>query len=303
MAKVNLPFRLADTLANVLPHLHIVDAGAMVLGVEPPAYMGFARAGRTTLTGFEPHKEECDKVNALKTPGVRFLPYCLGDGSKRTFHVTKARYTSSLYPPNTALLNAFSKLEEITEMERTEEVTTVRLDDIAEITEAHYLKIDVQGATLDVLRGAERLLKTTLVIYAEVEFVEMYRGQPLFAEVDAFLRERGFMFHFFEGWGGRPFAPSLSVKKPGEPFRQQLWADAVYVRDFTRFHELRPDQLLALATMVHDAFGSLDLASVALNHFDRKRGTSLWRTLLSKATAGDVGAAPKLAGLDEAMGS
>ena len=40
----------------------------------------------------------------------------------------------------------------------------------------------------------EKLLATTLVVYTEVEFVEMYAGQPLFAEVDTFLQPHGFMF-------------------------------------------------------------------------------------------------------------
>ncbi|MBS0191212.1 MAG: FkbM family methyltransferase [Phycisphaerales bacterium] len=299
MTKVNLPFRLADALRNVLPHIHVIDAGAMVLGVEAPPYAQFCRPGHATVTGFEPHKEECEKVNALKDPGIRFLPYCLGDGSKRTFYVTKAKYTSSLYPPNVPLLNAFARLEEISELDHPEKVQTVRLDDIPEVTEAHYLKIDVQGAALDVLRGAEKLLATTLVVYTEVEFVEMYAGQPLFAEVDTFLRSHGFMFHCFDDIAGRPFAPVQIGSSAAQPVRQQLWADAIYVRDFRRFHELTPQQLIALAVMVHDAFGSVDLASVALNHFDRKMGTQLWKTLMTKFTGSpSVTPAPPLAGLD-----
>ena len=47
MTKVNLPFRLADALRNVLPHIHVIDAGAMVLGVEAPPYAR-SSAGRGT---------------------------------------------------------------------------------------------------------------------------------------------------------------------------------------------------------------------------------------------------------------
>lgn len=299
MTKVTVPFRLSEVLRNVIPHLQIVDAGAMVLGVEPPAYARFARPGGATITGFEPHKEECDKVNAMNEQGIRFLPYCLGDGSKRKFYVTKAKYTSSLYEPNAPLLRAFNKLEEVTDMDHVEDVTTVRLDDISEITEAHFLKIDVQGASLDVLRGAEKLLKSTLIVFTEVEFVEMYKKQPLFADVDSLLRASGFQFHCFDSLWGRPFTPVAMGPNPAQQVRQQLWADAVYVRDFTRFHELRPDQLIAMAVMLNDAFGSIDLASVALNHYDRKSGTDLWKKFMGKLTgSSNVPPPPPLAGMD-----
>ena len=41
------------------------------------------------------------------------------------------------------------------------------------------------------------------MIHTEVEFVEMYERQPLFAEVDQFLRGNGFVFHRFSSLHGR----------------------------------------------------------------------------------------------------
>jgi transcriptional regulator of met regulon len=43
------------------------------------------------------------------------------------------------------------------------------------------------------LRGAGNLLDTTLAVEPEVEFIEQYTGQPLFADVDLFMRSKGFM--------------------------------------------------------------------------------------------------------------
>ena len=50
------------------------------------------------------------------------------------------------------------------------------------------------------------------------------------------------------------------------PIRQFLWGDAVYVKDFTRLGDLTPEQLLKLAAIVHDVYGSPDLAALALQH-------------------------------------
>jgi hypothetical protein len=55
------------------------------------------------------------------------------------------------------------------------------------------LKLDVQGAELDILRGIRSEHWAGLLgIQAEVGFVEFYQGQPLFGDVDAFMRSQGF---------------------------------------------------------------------------------------------------------------
>jgi FkbM family methyltransferase len=57
------------------------------------------------------------------------------------------------------------------------------------------IKLDVQGYELEVLRGAEASLRSARAVLCEVSFREFYAGQPLFADVLAFLRERGFALH------------------------------------------------------------------------------------------------------------
>ena len=54
---------------------------------------------------------------------------------------------------------------------------------------------------------------------------------------------------------------------------QILWSDAVYVKAFTGFKELLPHQLLKVARIVHDVYGSYDLAHLALSHVDSLSGS------------------------------
>jgi hypothetical protein len=63
------------------------------------------------------------------------------------------------------------------------------------------LKLDLQGAELLALQGAgERIAEVTALII-EVEFNAIYEGQPLFGEVDAYLRRHGFqLFNLYELW-------------------------------------------------------------------------------------------------------
>jgi hypothetical protein len=54
------------------------------------------------------------------------------------------------------------------------------------------VKIDVQGAELDVLQGGAATIRHAKLVELEVEFNPQYRGQPLFADIDTYMREQGF---------------------------------------------------------------------------------------------------------------
>jgi hypothetical protein len=54
------------------------------------------------------------------------------------------------------------------------------------------LKVDVQGAELDVLRGASGLLDAVGEILVECSLVELYEGQALLDDTILFARGQGF---------------------------------------------------------------------------------------------------------------
>lgn len=78
---------------------------------------------------------------------------------------------------------------------RTDEVEVERLDDLGVLQpeERAYLKLDVQGMELDVLRGSTQTLSKTHVVEAELSAVELYQGQALIGEVIEHLRGVGFL--------------------------------------------------------------------------------------------------------------
>jgi FkbM family methyltransferase len=277
------PFSLAQMLGKACPTIDIVDVGAMALG-SAPEYASILKAAPTRLVGFEPVQAECDKLNARKTKNQTYLPYFIGDGSKRKFHLTNFSMTSSLYEPDTALLSRFNNLEELTRVVDTCEAPTTRLDDVPEITNIDFLKIDIQGAELDTFRGASRLLKDCLLIQTEVEFIPMYKDQPLFADVDIELRKHGLLLHCFLELSGRAFKPVVVSSDINKPLRQAIWSDAIYVRNFMTFHELREEQLLKLAVLAHDLIGSFDLAQLALQYHEHKFKKGLWPLYMKRLT-------------------
>ena len=68
---------------------------------------------------------------------------------------------------------------EVFQVVRTHQVQTTRLDDIPETADVDLLKVDVQGAEMMVFEGAPQRLKSALIVDVEVEFIPLYKNQPL----------------------------------------------------------------------------------------------------------------------------
>jgi hypothetical protein len=76
---------------------------------------------------------------------------------------------------------------------------TLQLQALDALVERHglrsirHLKLDVQGYEDAVIAGARKLLSHQVVaVRSEVSFLPMYKGQPLFRDIDAALAEQGF---------------------------------------------------------------------------------------------------------------
>lgn len=110
------------------------------------------------------------------------------DGAARPFHVPRAGDVTgaSLYVENTSHY-ARSNLQ-------VREVATVRLDTLAmreKLPAPDLVKIDVQGAELEVLAGAAATLAGASALIVEVSLVDYNRGAPLIADVIAALDRDG----------------------------------------------------------------------------------------------------------------
>jgi FkbM family methyltransferase len=270
------------SLLPIRPTITVVDVGAMSLGMDTDIYAPLLQAGVAKIIGFEPVQAECDKLNAISRGRHVYLPYAIGDGRRRTFNICAANMTSSLYEPNFPLISKFQGLTNVMAVVKREEIDTHRLDDLPQVRGADYLKLDVQGAELDVLKGAQQTLQEAVLVQTEVEFVPLYKDQPLFAEVDQHLRGQGFQFHRLLSISGRAFQPLVYNNNPNGPMSQQLWTDAVYVKDFMALEALAPEKLLKLAVVLDIVYHSWDLAHHVLASYDVKMGSSLAHSYLQR---------------------
>jgi FkbM family methyltransferase len=132
-----------------------------------------------------------DHAGALAASGRRHLIAALGenDGGTRAFHVPRQGDVTgaSLFIENTAHY-AEQNLQ-------VREVETVRLDTLVgreRLPAPDLIKIDVQGAELEVLAGASETLRAAGALIVEVSFVDYNKGGPLVAEAIAAIDRLGF---------------------------------------------------------------------------------------------------------------
>jgi FkbM family methyltransferase len=189
----------------------IVDGGANA-GKTVSKFL--SRYPQADIHAFEPIPELQSRLAArfAQMPNVHLHRAALGaQEGEVSLNVTAHDPGSSLLPPSR---ENRAYWQEQMDVVRTVQTPVVRMDGAVE-GPVDVIKLDLQGYELPALQGATGLLPETRLVIAEVEFVELYEGQALFGQVDAFLREQGFeLFNFY----------SLYTQRDG----QLVYGDALY---------------------------------------------------------------------------
>lgn len=269
---------------------NMLEIGARPAGnTQPVSRKVLARYPSSRVHSVEPDAKLCAELNEKSTPAIRYYPVAVGRAvEKRVFYETEAPICSSLYEPNEELVGLFQNMD-VARLKRKTTIETVSLDWFAREHKTgpiDFIEIDIQGAELETFRGGAEVLANVLALVCEVEFIPLYKNQPLFGDVDRFLTERGFMFHKFRGFGGRAMKPSVVNNDPAFPV-QYMWSDAVYLRDVLALDTLDEDRLLKLAALMEE-LDSPDVALHVLLHYDRQTCSGLGKQFYELKTGGRV---------------
>jgi FkbM family methyltransferase len=238
---------------------HVVDIGANPIDGAPP-YKPLLDARLCRLTGFEPQASALAELNRKKGACETYLPYAVGDGRAHTLNVCAYSGWTSVFVPSAAALEVFSFFRNNARVVGRIPIETRRLDDLDGVDDIDLLKIDIQGGELAVFAHGREKLKNAVAIQTELQFVNLYDGQPSFGQVDQELRAQGFVPHAFASLKKWPIAPLEFGADPTRPLNQLLEADLVYVRDFVHADGMSSDQLRHLGLIAHSCYGSFDLA-------------------------------------------
>lgn len=211
-------------------------------------YVDVGAAGRVEPEWVRPIKKEAVRYFGVE-PDSRSqtvgeedkLPVALGSVSGlKTLHLTRKPELSSLLKPNEAYLQRFQQMKKFQVLE-TAKVRVETLDSF-DLNGPSFLKIDVQGGELEVLKGAKKTLKNCIGALIEVEFLEVYQKQPVFADINNFMTAQGFEFEDFitlKRW----------TKKHGGGPGQLVFGDALYLRDYSQVKDTQEhvDALVSVA--------------------------------------------------------
>ena len=171
---------------------------------------------------FDPQPDNCKAE-----PNTRNYPICLGaNKERRSLHLTAFSQCSSIYEINVNRIQDFA----VAECFKVIQVAQVHLDTLDNCLSTDpswtpdFLKIDVEGAELDVLRGGEQSLKRIMGLRVEVNFLQRHKNAPLFGEVDEFLRGHGFeLFALTRELMMRRNQLHTPLSQP-----QLVWGDSIY---------------------------------------------------------------------------
>jgi FkbM family methyltransferase len=219
-----------------------------------------------TVVGFEPQDEALAELNARKSDLESYYHYVVGNGHKAKLRLCRLPGMTSLLLPDQNVLSHFAKFSEWGSVVSEHPVQTRRLDDIAEIRDLDFLKIDVQGSELAIFGSGREKLKQAVAVQTEVSFLCLYKDQPTFGDIDGELRKQGFIPHAFTAVKQRMIAPLSDPSNPHAAMNQLLEADIVYVRNFMRPAAMTVEQLKHLAMIAHHCYRSFDLAANCVHH-------------------------------------
>jgi FkbM family methyltransferase len=207
---LNSPFEIQNELNSFFKQKNvktILDIGACD-GLDSIKYAKYFPLSK--VYSFEPLLKNFNliKSNTIKYNIKNVYPINLAlsiEKGDATFYVSSGRpqeieegiewdfgnKSSSLLEPNkTKEVHPWLKFDEQIKV-KTDTIKN-KMDEL-KIKSIDFIHMDVQGAELMVLKGASEYISKIKMIWLEVENVELYKNQPLTADVEFFLKSNNFI--------------------------------------------------------------------------------------------------------------
>ena len=246
----------------------VIDLGAR--GDVDPDLLPYAWACK--LIGFEPEPIEAQRL--IKQGDSRWASFAIvpsAVGSKdghMVLHLPLSEFGASLYAPNEKMIDMFGH-EVYHRSIRTMDVETVTLATVVHqynLPQIDYLKIDIEGAELDILRSMGESISCCLAVKVEVSFLEQRQGQSYAWDVMEYMKQNGYylaniqnLFH----WRRRPIPAHPYIARHTMPYSKGICSqcDLVFLKDITTIHD--DEEAIRLSCMA-SLLGYFDYAVTVL---------------------------------------
>ena len=203
-----------DLIKN--PEPVIFDVGARYGQISETYKKWFPQSKVFSFEPFPDSYQELEKVSK-KLQGVRTFSKAISDKEGEvTLYANKFSAANSILESD----DTHTIIDALTENEAILEVAAIDLDTFTDregIDKIDILKMDIQGGELKALQGATRLLteKKIDLIYTEVLFMGIYKGQPFYHDIARLMREQGYeLYNIYNPWYAK---------------KRLSWADALFI--------------------------------------------------------------------------
>lgn len=262
------PEKIARVLSSTIPHDLQPEINCCVLGAaahgdlesfDTITYDALDKFFSLEVIKFEPDPISFEKENLTKRNYETWINEAIGDGGTHDFHATEYAACSSLLAPDITTMDEFNcgQLSRLMQLKSKERIETALLDKVV-TKPIDDLRMDIQGAELMALKGAEATLNRVLTIQTEVSFVPQYINQPLFSEIELFLRKNKFNLARLMEPHHHPLTP-FSSEDPSDRAFVPVWTDAIFVKSLFNPKLLNKEELLKVAIISGVRYQILDV--------------------------------------------
>jgi FkbM family methyltransferase len=220
------------------------------------------------IIGFELDKGYLDQLESIQGKRVIY-PHALAKNTgRRSFYHAAEPHSSGLYPCRDDFFGRYPcrVVNRVTQISEIEVISLSDIQTLYDLPPIDFIKLDVEGAELEILEGANsELIENVLAMEIEVTFNESHHGRCLFADIDYFMKNKGFNFlKFVQIYGFRKNSLPLITCHPYTISMDAapMTADVLYVRDPLQTKNMQyftGDNIIKLA-IIHDLYNTPDHA-------------------------------------------
>lgn len=252
----------------------VVDAGARY-GLHPT---WSELRSVATFHLFEMDEGEAARLERKYKEDERITVYPLAlysEDSTLKFTARTHHALNSVFESNDALLDAQGYMQQEFRTGEEHVVEARSIDSLFRGKDVHFLKLDIEGAEYEVLKGAREVLANSVLgVRSEVLFAPIYVGAPMFGELNALMHEEGFELLNLDYTGAGNLTGKFTL--PGR-YGKLLSTDATWVvaneRLFARTGDRLTHDIVRFAVFLLNN-GATDLAIDTMLKARREHGVS-----------------------------
>jgi len=231
---------------------------------------------KSFLYGFEPNKEEYEKLKFLEYKGTKeFFNDAIGDGLENYLNICAYPGWTSFLEPDTDYISKFHNFENASKILKKVFLKTKKLDDIKFKDKIDFFKIDAQGYESVIIEHGLNKISDALVVQLELSPVPIYKNEKNFSYVCKLMEDLKFNLHMFSNINTRTFKPMILGNNTGIGLHTIFQLDCIFVKNYHEIEKLNEEKLKKLILIMFYCYKSYDFVDYLISKLDNLSNTTL----------------------------